>query len=91
MNPIPLWRRFAIAGVALVLAGGLFRGQLGTALVTRGDDAVRNGDRTGAVRYYTRALAIDPHSLRAADRLVGDVLETRACAARRATPKPRSR
>jgi len=69
MNPIPLWRRFAIAGVALVLAGGLFRGQLGTALVTRGDDAVRNGDRTGAVRYYTRALAIDPHSLRAADRL----------------------
>jgi len=66
---IPLGRRFAIAFVALSLAGGLFRGQIATALVTRGDDAVRNGDPTAGVRYYHRALAIDPRTGRAADRL----------------------
>lgn len=69
MTDIPLGRRVAIALVTLMLAAGLFRGQLATALVTRGDDASRNGDRTGAVRYYHRAFAIDSGSSRAADRL----------------------
>ena len=66
---IPLWRRFAIALVSLVLAAGLFHGQVAAALVTRGDDALRSGDRTAAVRYYRRALSIDAHSTNAADRL----------------------
>jgi tetratricopeptide (TPR) repeat protein len=64
MTIIPLSRRIAIAAVSLSIAGGLFHGQLASALVTRGDDAPRSG-----VRYYRRALAFDPHSNRAADRL----------------------
>jgi tetratricopeptide (TPR) repeat protein len=69
MSVIPLRRRAAIAAVALILAAGLFRGQLATAVITRGDDALRSGDRETAVRYYSRALTLDPHSSRAADRL----------------------
>jgi tetratricopeptide (TPR) repeat protein len=69
MTVIPLGRRAAIAAVALVLAGGLFHAQLAAAVLTRGDDALRIGDRAAAVRYYARALALDPHSSRAADRL----------------------
>ncbi|MGD0473594.1 MAG: hypothetical protein ABSB70_10280 [Candidatus Velthaea sp.] len=69
MSAIPLGRRFAIAAVALSLAGGLFHGQLASALITRGDDALRAGDRVAAVRYYARALTLDPQSARAADRL----------------------
>jgi Tfp pilus assembly protein PilF len=69
MTSIPLRRRLAIAAVALLLAGGLFRGQLAAALVTRGDDALRNGDPSAAARYYSRALHIDPRSSAAADRL----------------------
>jgi tetratricopeptide (TPR) repeat protein len=69
MTMIPLSRRIAIAAVSLSIAGGLFHSQLASALVTRGDDALRSGDRTAGVRYYRRALAFDPHSNRAADRL----------------------
>jgi tetratricopeptide (TPR) repeat protein len=69
MTGIPLWRRIGIALVALLIAAGLFRGQLAAALVTRGDDALRTGDRSAAVRYYYRALTIDPRAVRAADRL----------------------
>jgi len=66
---IPIWRRFAIALVTLALAAGLFHGQVAAALITRGDDALRNGDRNGAVRYYRRALTLDARSRTAADRL----------------------
>jgi tetratricopeptide (TPR) repeat protein len=69
MTVIPLGRRVAIAVIALALAGGLFRQQLAAALVTRGDEALRNGDRIAAVRYYSRALTIDRRSSAAADRL----------------------
>jgi tetratricopeptide (TPR) repeat protein len=69
MIAIPLGRRIAIAAVALSVAGGLFRGQLAAAVITRGDDALRGGNRAAAVRYYARALALDPNSSRAADRL----------------------
>lgn len=62
-------RRLVIALVALGLAGGLFRPQIGAALITRGDDALRNADASGAVRYYQRALGIDGRSTIAADRL----------------------
>jgi Tfp pilus assembly protein PilF len=66
---ITLRRRIALAAIALTIAGGMFRAPLATSLVTRGDDALRNGDRAGSVRYYRRALALDPHCARAADRL----------------------
>ncbi len=69
MNAIPVWRRFAIAAVTLVLASGLFRPQLASALIMRGDDAIRNGDRASAIRYYGRAIAVDAGSATAADRL----------------------
>lgn len=69
MTVIPRARRLACVLVALVAAAGLFRVQLAEALVTRGDDALRNGDATGALRAYDRALHLDPASAIAADRL----------------------
>ncbi len=69
MTPIPRARRLLCAAVALALAATLFRAQLADALVTRGDDAFRNGDVAGALRAYGRALQLDPHSVVAADRL----------------------
>ncbi len=68
MSGIALPRRIGIACAALLLAAGLFRGAVASALVTRGDDALRAGDTAGT-RYYARALAIDPACARAADRL----------------------
>lgn len=66
---IPLWRRFTIAFVALAAAAVVFHGQLASALITRGDDALRAGDRTSGLRYYQRALMLDPSCATAADRL----------------------
>jgi tetratricopeptide (TPR) repeat protein len=57
------------ATVAIACAALLFRGQLADALVTRGDDAFRNGDIPAALRAYQRAVTLDPRSLVAADRL----------------------
>ena len=37
--------------------------------MTRGDDALRNGDAAAAVRAYTRAVRFDPRSTVASDRL----------------------
>lgn len=62
-------RRFACAALALGTAAVLFRGPLAAAVVTRGDDALRNGDRATALRSYRKALALDPGSAVAADRL----------------------
>jgi tetratricopeptide (TPR) repeat protein len=62
-------RRFACAGLALGVAALLFRVPLAAAVVTRGDDALRNGDRATALRSYRKALILDPGSAVAADRL----------------------
>ena len=69
MRAIPRARRAACAAVALALAAICFRAQLADALVTRGDDSLRNGDGAAAMRAYGRALGIDPHSTVASDRL----------------------
>jgi tetratricopeptide (TPR) repeat protein len=69
MTPIAPLRRLAVASVSLVIAAFLFRGNVASALVTRGDDALRTGDVNGAVRYYARAAAFDSRSVVAADRL----------------------
>jgi tetratricopeptide (TPR) repeat protein len=69
MTPLARPRRFAIAALALLTAALLFRGQVATALVTRGDDLLRTGDVDGAVSRYLRAVALDPHAAVAADRV----------------------
>jgi tetratricopeptide (TPR) repeat protein len=69
MTTISAPRRFAIAAVTLAAATLLFRGQVASALVTRGDDAALGGDVTRGVHYYERALRFDAGSGIAADRL----------------------
>ncbi len=66
---MPVHRRVAVALVSLVSAAILFRSEIASALVTRGDDRLRAGDVDGAVRVYTRAAYIDARSVVASDRL----------------------
>ncbi|HYW53370.1 MAG TPA: hypothetical protein VE826_05340 [Dongiaceae bacterium] len=68
-TPIPPLRRVGVAIFSLICAAGLFRGDVASALVTRGDDVLRAGDVEGAVRAYMRAARLDPGSAVAADRL----------------------
>jgi tetratricopeptide (TPR) repeat protein len=69
MTPLTRTRRVAVALASLALAAVLFRGELATALVTRGDDLLRAGDLDGAVRAYGRAARLDARSAVASDRL----------------------
>jgi tetratricopeptide (TPR) repeat protein len=69
MTRLSRTRRIAVTAVALLVAFAVFRPQLATAVVTRGDDALRGGDVAGALRLYRRALFLDAGSSTAADRL----------------------
>ena len=62
-------RRIALAVVSLTCAGLLFRGNVATALVSRGDDLLAAGDLSGAARVYGRAFRLDRSNADAADRL----------------------
>ncbi|GAC1416183.1 MAG: hypothetical protein NVSMB5_06200 [Candidatus Velthaea sp.] len=72
---IPLWRRLLLAAVATGLSAIAFHGSLASALVTRGDDAMRAGDAQRAFVYYNRALTLAPGSRVAADRLAFHLLQ----------------
>ncbi len=62
-------RRLLVAGVSLTLALIVFHAQIASAIVTRGDDALRAGDVTAAIRFYQRAMSFDHRSAVAADRV----------------------
>jgi len=54
-----LSRRLAVALVALACAAVLFRGQIASGLVSRGDEFAQSGDPTRALVYYERAYRLD--------------------------------
>jgi tetratricopeptide (TPR) repeat protein len=66
---IPLGRRVAVCIAAITLAAILFRGQLASGLISRGDEFLQLGAVSRAERYYSRALAVDGNSTAAAERL----------------------
>ena len=69
MREISPIRRGAIALVSLTIAALLFRANIATAMVTRGDDLARAGNADRAIAFYRRALALDAGSPVAGDRL----------------------
>jgi tetratricopeptide (TPR) repeat protein len=70
MNELSRIRRFAVAAVALLCAGLVFRSQIAQALIIRGDDYLYRGDQPAALQRYQRALLVAPWSQAAADRYV---------------------
>jgi tetratricopeptide (TPR) repeat protein len=69
MTTRPPVRRVLCGVVSLTIAAFAFHTELASAIVTRGDDAMRNGDIATAERAYGRALWLDAGSPVAADRL----------------------
>jgi len=62
--------RFICAAVSLVISWMLFHGYVAALLWMRGDGFLRGGSPAVAEGYYRRALAIDPDSRDALDRLL---------------------
>ena len=58
-----------VVATALLAAAMLFRPQVSTAVVTRGDEFLYRSDLAGARKYYARAILIDPNNGVAVDRL----------------------
>jgi len=69
MNTLSRKRRLVLALLPIAVSAFAFRGQVSDALITRGDDQLRYGDRGGAITYYRRALRFQPANSTAADRL----------------------
>jgi tetratricopeptide (TPR) repeat protein len=78
---IPLARRLLVAACAILAAGVLFRSQLASGLVSRGDDLLGTGSSQRALVYYGRALWFDSASDVAAERFAFTALMLRRPAA----------
>lgn len=74
---LPLARRIGAVLLGLGLSALLFRAQLASGLVTRGDDMLAGGELERARVYYRRALVFDPLSPTATERLTFAGLLTR--------------
>ena len=61
-------RRFGIAGIALVVSTLVLRVPLSSALISRGDDMLYQGDTARALSFYRRALTFNSQDEVAADR-----------------------
>lgn len=68
MSEIPVWRRFALAAIALGIAAWVVRGQVADALVTRGDEWLYRAMPGRALQYYRRAVWLDAGDAAAVDR-----------------------
>lgn len=68
IRDVPRRRRFIVAIASVAASAWLFRGQVSSALVTRGDDFVQMGRPQQALAYYHRALVLDRGSTLAAER-----------------------
>ena len=76
-EPFSRGRKICVAVSALFLSAVLFRTQIAGAIVARGDDLLVRGNKGSAMRYYERALIIDPSTSLAADRLAFTLLQQR--------------
>lgn len=63
-------RRLLIAGTAFVAAIFLLREELSSAMVSRGDDMLYQGNAVRALAFYRRALIFDSANASAVDRYV---------------------
>ncbi|MFN2461193.1 MAG: hypothetical protein ABR591_10965 [Candidatus Velthaea sp.] len=81
---LPLSRRVAICIIALSIAAVLFRCQIGSALVLRGDEAAQAGNTGRAIALYRRALVFNASDGIAADRLAFALLARRGAGDARA-------
>ena len=73
---IPPRRRACIAALGCVLAATVCRGQIATALLLRGDEFLYRGNDADALRYYGRAITLDPRLASAADRYAFVAMQT---------------
>jgi hypothetical protein len=68
-SSLPLVRRLGAVLAGLGLSLFLFRSQVASGLVTRGDDMLARGELARARTFYRRALVFDPRSSVASERL----------------------
>lgn len=68
-------RRCILSTVSLTIAWVLFHGYVAAMVWARGDEFLRQGNPAVAERYYRRALAFDPESRDALDRLLFAAVE----------------
>lgn len=71
-------RELAVVLLAVAVSAFLFRGQISTAVMLRGDDLLARGDAAGALSKYRRAITLDPANGAALDRVLFAALQHRS-------------